>query len=116
MGIRVVEAVNGGETTYVDFTDTHPPVFSKADEPLEADDWLRTMEQKFELLQCTEYQKPLFVAQQLRGAAGAWWANLVAARPAGHWVTWQEFQDAFRAHYIPDGVMAMKLEEFLSLK
>jgi hypothetical protein len=46
---------NEGETTYVDFTDTHPPVFSKADEPLEADDWLRTMEQKFDLLYCTEY-------------------------------------------------------------
>jgi hypothetical protein len=78
---------NGGETTYVDFTDTRPPVFSKADEPLEADDWLRTMEQKFELIQCTEYQKPMFAAQQLRGVAGAWWANLVAAQPAGHRIT-----------------------------
>jgi hypothetical protein len=53
-------------------------MFSKTDEPLEADDWLRTMEQKFELIQCMEYQKPVFAAQQLRGAAGAWWANLVA--------------------------------------
>jgi hypothetical protein len=53
---------NGGETTYIDFTDTRPPVFSKADEPLEADDWLQTMEQKFDLLQCTEYQKPVFAA------------------------------------------------------
>ena len=26
------------ESTYVDFTDTRPPVFSKAEEPLEADD------------------------------------------------------------------------------
>ena len=68
----------GGETTYVDFTDTRPPVFSKADEPLEADDWLRTMEQKFSLLRCTETQKPLFAAQQLRGAATSWWTNLVA--------------------------------------
>jgi hypothetical protein len=58
----------------------------------------------------------VFAAQQLRGAAGTWWANLVAAQPAGHRITWQEFHDAFRAHYIPDGVMAMKLEEFLSLK
>jgi hypothetical protein len=107
---------NGGETTYVDFSDTHPPVFSKADEPLEADDWLRTIEQKFELIQCTEYQKPVFAAQQLRGAAGVWWANLVAAQPVGHRITWQEFHDAFRAHYILDGVMAIKLEEFLSLK
>jgi hypothetical protein len=78
---------NGGETTYVDFTDTRPPVFSKADGPLEVDEWLCTMEQKFEILQCTEYQKPVFAAQQLRGAAGAWWANLVAARPDGHRVT-----------------------------
>jgi hypothetical protein len=35
---------NRGETTYVDFIDTRPPMFSKADEPLEADDWLRTIE------------------------------------------------------------------------
>jgi hypothetical protein len=26
------------ETTYVDFTDTQPPMFTRADEPLEADD------------------------------------------------------------------------------
>ena len=32
------------ETTYVEFTETRPPVFTKADEPLEADDWLHTME------------------------------------------------------------------------
>ena len=69
---------NRQEATYVDFTDTRPPVFTKADEPLEADDWLLTIEKKFDLIPCTEYQKPAFVAQQLRGAASAWWANLVA--------------------------------------
>ena len=46
---------NRQEATYVDFTDTRPPVFTKADEPLEADDWLRTMEQKFDLIHCTEF-------------------------------------------------------------
>jgi len=40
------------EARYVDFTDTRPLVFTKADEPLEADDWLRTMEHKFSLIQC----------------------------------------------------------------
>jgi hypothetical protein len=35
---------NRNETTYVDFTGTRPPVFTRADEPLEADDWLCTME------------------------------------------------------------------------
>ena len=104
------------ETTYVDFTETRPPVFSKAKEPLEADDWMRTIEQKFSLLNCTDHQKPQFAAQQLRGPVGAWWANFLAAQADGHQVTWQEFDTSFRAHFIPDSVMAMKLEEFLSLK
>ena len=100
----------------MDFTDTKPPVFTKADEPLEADDWLRTMEQKFDLIHCTEFQKLVFAAQQLRGAAGAWYANLMAMQPAGVPLTWTEFRTAFRAHYIPEGVMAMKLDEFLALR
>jgi hypothetical protein len=47
-------------TTYNDFTATHPPVFTKAGEPLEADHWLRAMESKFGLLRCIEVQKTLF--------------------------------------------------------
>jgi len=100
----------------VDFTETRPPVFTKADEPLEADDWLRTMEHKFSLIRCSQTQKPLFAAQQLRGAAGAWWENFLAIQDPGHQVTWAEFKDVFRAHYIPEGLMAMKAEEFLALQ
>ena len=106
---------NQEETTYVDFTDTRPPVFHSAEEPLHADDWLRTMEQKFSLIACSETQKPQFAAQQLRGPAGAWWHNLLATQPADHQITWDEFKAAFRAHYIPDGIMERKLEEFLAL-
>ena len=106
---------NQEETTYVDFTDTRPPTFTPTDEPLHADDWLRTMEQKFSLLHCTETQKPQFAAQQLRGPAGAWWENLLAVQPAGREMNWTEFKAAFRAHFIPDGIMSRKLDEFLNL-
>jgi hypothetical protein len=37
------------------------------------------MEQNFDLINCTDYQKPVFAAQWLKGAVGAWWANLIAA-------------------------------------
>jgi hypothetical protein len=57
------------ETSYLDFSKTHPPLFVKAEDPLEADEWVRVIEQKFGLIRCTETQKPLFVAQQLRGPA-----------------------------------------------
>jgi hypothetical protein len=67
------------------------------------------------LIQCTETQKPLFDAQQLRGPASTWWANFTAIQPEGHLVTWAEFKLAFREHYIPDDVLQMKLEEFVCL-
>jgi hypothetical protein len=41
------------------------------------------MEQKFGLIRCTETQKSLFAAQQLRGSANTWWGNFVAIQPAG---------------------------------
>ena len=104
------------ETSYLDFSETRPPLFVKAEDPLEADEWIRVMEQKFRLIRCTETQKPLFVAQQLRGPASMWWGNFVAVQPAGHQVTWDEFKLAFREHYIPEGVLHMKQEEFIRLK
>jgi hypothetical protein len=53
------------ETSYLDFSETRPPLFIKAEDPLEADEWIWVIEQKFGLLRCTETQKPLFAAQQL---------------------------------------------------
>jgi hypothetical protein len=95
-------------TTYNDFAATHPPLFTEAGEPLEVDHWLRVMESKFRLLRCTQVQKTLFTAQQLRGDTSAWWANYTATHPVDYQVPWVEFRDAFRTHYIPVGVMRKK--------
>jgi hypothetical protein len=104
------------DTTYLEFSKTRPPLFINAEEPLEADEWVRVMEQKFGLIRCTETQKPLFAAQQLRGPTRTWWANFLAIQPAGHQITWEEFKLAFREHYVLEGVLHMKQEEFIRLK
>ena len=74
------------------------------------------MESKFELITCTEEQKALFAAHQLRGPAASWWATHLAMQPAGHRVLWIEFSEAFKAHHIPSSIMKIKLREFLALK
>jgi hypothetical protein len=51
------------KTSHLDFLETCPPLFIKAEDPLEADEWIRVIEQKFGLIRCTETQKPLFAAQ-----------------------------------------------------
>src|SRR5688572_14282997 len=90
---------------YQDFFSTQPPLFHKTDEPLDADAWLRTIESNFALLSapCSDANKALFAAQQLRGTARIWWNHYYAMQPVGHVVTWDEFGTAFRAHHIPEG-------------
>jgi hypothetical protein len=104
------------ETSYLDFSETRPPLFIKAEDPLEANEWIRVLEQKFGLIRCTETQKSLFAAQQLRGPTSTWWGNFEVIQQAEHQVTWDEFKLAFREHYIPKEVLHMKQEEFIQLK
>jgi hypothetical protein len=102
--------------SYSDFLAIHPPVFAYATDPLEADSWLRTTESKFRLLHYIEYQKTLYVAQQLQGSAGACWASYTVALPADHHIPWGEFCTIFRAHHLSVGLLRSKLKEFLDLE
>jgi hypothetical protein len=83
------------ESSYLDFLATHSPVFIETIDPLEANHWLRVTESKFELLHCSELQKTLFAAQQLRGSASAWWAMYTAALQGNQQVSWNEFCTVF---------------------
>ena len=62
-------------SSFKDFMDTKPPIFKEAAEPLEAEEWLHTMEQKFRLLRMTEELKAEYAAHQLQGPAGIWWGH-----------------------------------------
>jgi hypothetical protein len=104
------------ESSYSDFLATLSPVFADATDPLEADSWLRTTESKLLLLHCTEYQKTLYIVQQLRGAVGAWWASYIATLPEDHHAPWGEFRTVFRAHHLSAGLLCSKLKEFLDLE
>jgi hypothetical protein len=111
----VGNARDQARSSYVKFLATHPPTFTEASKPLEADHWLHTIESNFDLLNCTENQKTLVAAQQLLGNARAWWASFTATRPANE-VQWAEFRDAFCAQNIPTGIIKSKYQEFMHLQ
>src|SRR5213592_4443986 len=62
-----------------DFLSTRPPEFSHAIEPLDADDWLKVVESKLLISQCSDREKVLFATHQLNGPATDWWTTYVAA-------------------------------------
>jgi hypothetical protein len=51
-----------------DFLRGHPPTFSHAADPLQADDWLRQVERQLDVAQCDDRERVLYAAGQLRGS------------------------------------------------
>ena len=47
VGMGVVPMLPWGPCSYQDFVKTHPPTFTPTAEPLDAEHWLRILEQKF---------------------------------------------------------------------
>jgi hypothetical protein len=103
--------------TYQEFLSSQLSLFTKAEDPLDADVWLRVVESKFPLLMgaCPDATKTRFAAQQLRGPATTWWDHFLAMLPADHVVMWEEFKTSFRGHHIPSGMLDHNLNEFLAL-
>ena len=99
-----------------DFQRTHPPQFSSAIDPLEADDWLRTMEKKLAIARVDNQDEVPFATLYLEGPANIWWDNQRNMRGNEPAFTWEEFQEAFRKAHIPDSVIKIKQQEFLALK
>jgi hypothetical protein len=104
-------------TMYAQFIAMKPPTFAKAEDPLEAEAWVKTIEAKFSafVLPCSEENKANFAALQLRGEALMWWDHLKSMQ-RGHAVTWDEFKQAFKSHHIPKGLMDRKMRELLALR
>jgi hypothetical protein len=102
-------------SNFKDFMDTKPPIFKEAAEPLDAEEWINTMEDKFRLLRLTEVLKTEYAAHQLQGPAGMWWKHHRTTFPPNAQISWREFTEAFRGVYIPQGLTEMKLGEFLAL-
>jgi hypothetical protein len=73
------------------------PLFTRAEDPLNVDVWLRVVESKLPFLTgaCPNASKTCFATQQLRGPARKWWDHFLAMQPADHMVTWDEFKAAF---------------------
>jgi hypothetical protein len=84
-------------------------------DPMDADDWLKSVENKLQVVQCNNHEKVLLASHQLSGPAADWWDAYVEAHEEPESINWPEFRVAFRAHHVPQGVIKLK-KEFMDLK
>ena len=77
-------------------------MFSKTDEPLDADDWLQTMENNLEVAGVEPAEMVLYATHYLSGPARAWW-NSARAMHGEQMMTWAEFKTRFSRAHVPPG-------------
>ncbi|KAK1683166.1 hypothetical protein QYE76_044014 [Lolium multiflorum] len=97
------------------FQNTNPPMFSKTEEPLDADDWLQTMENNLEVADVEAAEKVLFATHYLAGPARAWWTS-ARTMNAGQMMTWEDFKLKFSKYHVPQGLIKKMRDEFCELK
>ena len=101
--------------TLSEFVHLNPTIFCNSEQPLDADDWLRDIAFEMESANVAPESLVAFATYFLKGPAAQWWSTHKSTLPTGTIVTWDEFQTAFRARYIPQGIMDRKKTEFRNL-
>jgi hypothetical protein len=99
-----------------EFMRGHLPVFDHSVDPMDAEDWLRTVERELHTAQCNDHEKVLYGPRQLRRAAQSWWESYLDTHANPEAITWEEFRDNFRRYHVPEGLMIVRKDEFLALK
>jgi hypothetical protein len=100
----------------VEFLRTRPTTFSQTKDPMDVEDWLKGVEKKLVIAQCTDREKVLFATHQLCGTTTNWWETYCNTHVNVDTITWNEFKAHFRTHYVPRGTMKLKKKEFADLK
>jgi hypothetical protein len=95
-----------------DFQCTEPPSFSHVVESMDADDWLKSIEKKLQVVQCNNREKVLLASHQFSGPATDWWDAYVEAHEEPESINWSEFRATFHAHHVPQGVIKLKKKDF----
>jgi hypothetical protein len=99
-----------------EFMRGHPLVFAHSTDPINAEEWLCTVERELHTAQCNDREKVLYGPCLLRGATQSWWESYLATHANPKAITWEEFRDNFHRCHVPEGLMIVKKEEFLALK
>ncbi|KAK1666243.1 hypothetical protein QYE76_054402 [Lolium multiflorum] len=82
------------------FQNANPPMFNKTEEPLDADDWLRTMENNLEVAGVEAAEKVLFATHYLSGPRAS---GQVPRNECGTDDDREDFKLKFSKYHVPQG-------------
>ncbi|KAL5564202.1 hypothetical protein UlMin_027366 [Ulmus minor] len=92
-----------------------PAEFVGSSDPLEAEEWLSSIETILEFMELGDREKVMCASYMLRKDARYWWDSVKLRRNV-HAMTWEEFVGEVNQKYYNQAAMRVKQKEFLNLK
>jgi hypothetical protein len=83
---------------------------------MEAEDWLKGVEKKLVIAQCTDHERVLFTVHQLFGTTANWWETHYSTHADVDSIMWNEFKSRCYNHYVPRGTRKLKKKGFTNLR
>jgi hypothetical protein len=87
-----------------EFMSHKPPTFSSSPDPLQVDDWLKSVEKMLNIAQCTDREKVLYASGCLTSPVVDWWDAYCTAHATADTFSWAKFSTNFRNYQIPAGL------------
>ncbi|CAH9079966.1 unnamed protein product [Cuscuta epithymum] len=94
----------------------NPPNFLGQEDPVLLENWIRTFDKLFDVINCPAEQRINIAVYYLHGEADKWWAHVGAGLSAQPDFTWERFKRALRKRFYPPHVQAENYDKFLHLK
>ncbi|GKC83136.1 zinc finger, CCHC-type, retrotransposon gag domain protein [Tanacetum coccineum] len=100
------------------FLNCKPSEFHGDSDPVIVTNWLRVIEDIFEISECSDRQRVKYASHLLKGEARHWWNMIKIAHgdDVASVMTWKEFEDLVMENYCPQGLMDRLEEKFLKLQ
>jgi hypothetical protein len=67
---------------------------------MDADNWLKSIEKKLQVVQCNNREKVLQASHRHSGPTTDWWDAYMEAHEEPKSINWLEFRATFHAHHV----------------
>ncbi|KAM6551622.1 hypothetical protein CsatB_001430 [Cannabis sativa] len=103
------------EPIYERFRKQHPPNFEGGSDPMEAEEWLRTVEGIVEYMRLGNGDSVVCAASLLKKDARIWWDVIKQTRDVAA-MTWSDFVQVFNNKYYSEAIRSARVNEFTNLR
>jgi hypothetical protein len=84
---------------------------------MDADDWLKLVEKKLQVVQCNNCEKVLLASHQLSGPTANCWDAYMEAHEEHKSINWPKFRASFCAHHVPQDLKlgSISVNEYVTM-